>query len=1225
MPGLKQLEQFRKELSDLGDERDVTALWGEVYEDLPLPDVNAPAASELDVDNLLSSLGGTSASDSSGSDFDDLLANLELGSSDTPPVKPAKSAPAQATKPTQPAQPKPRAPDSSAPAASAAPTGAPRSKAPPRQAEPEPEPELSVATDSTEMPDFGDFTMPRIPEFSEPAAETPVADELGADSFALPDDLLSGFASDIETARSAGPDEIPALDEIPSLDEIGNFAEPVEVAEPSGLDEPKPADVSEPAAEPSDFSFSMPDFGEGVTESASPDSLSMPDMDLGSLEMPEFAEPAAFTEPEGTSASAGLGEPAEAERIPEAEPADLAALESVGPESTDAEELESFDLTPLDLEEPPAKSTQNFAAPEDVSEASGIEEIPEMAEVSEALESFDVPSSFEMPEISGLPEEAQSPVADFSVPDMGEMDFTPAFEEGAAPAADIEIPSFDAGDAVLGSGFGEETQGSSASEKFGDEFADFAIPADLAISDSGAGETAPAPDGFDGFSLDEDILKTSIDSAGGDEDFHIPGFSDFTSSPARAALSEFPAAGAGGAKRVQKKEVPLEISEADFEKVLAELSTYPLNLRIACEEFISGDAGTDAQKMGLVHDILTKTPVRKVAKTVEGYLSRLIPIPKDFEKKSMEEYEQEKSSLKYVFLNKIAPAAVLFSIIAVLSACVVFLSYEFIYRPLAAESLYRRGYTAIHDTRYTQAMELFNTAVGIWDKKPWYFKYARAFRDEKQYIAAESMYERILAHFHNDKQGGLEYADMLRTDLRNFEKAETVLRRRVLDNYVNDPDGLLQLGDTFLDWGDEDFPTPEEKTAKYEEGRKCYATLINLYGSQDLYLARMMRYFIRTDNLKETLQLKEHFLGKKAKIGADDLVELSGYLLQKRYEPAPGDNEYLRGKIEDVRLFLERAVKADPSIPEAHYNLGRFFIYNNKPQNANVALSEALKRFDEARTMSPKRVLAHVDTYRLRGELDSANMEYLKARDFYSKGITLYEEQRLNRTVKQSPIVGKLYADIADIDYFISGDLDNALMNYTKATDELGDTPSVRYRIGYIRFQKEDYESAMHEFLRSSMAVPDDRNVQYSLGNTLFRRGDWFAAQGYYEKLMAALDAERVRKGVVLPQIRKDQATFVEAYMRASNNLAVALERVSGRTGNSQKRARAIALLSESNRAWDGLTRNPNTLVRASGSNLAFLNIQNMMQPRSTFVPEIYQDLPRTLEGEKVLRQEIDQ
>lgn len=1213
MPGLKQLEQFRKELSVMGNEREITAAWGEVYEDLPLPDVSAPSASDIDVDDLLSSLGETSPDDgsgASGSDFDDLLANLPLGPSGSEEARPAAPK-ASAPKPAAPKPASPRSQAGTPPSAAApsAPSGAPRSKAPIRQSEPEPEPEAPESFETPEMPDFAmpampDFDMPDIAEPSAQTAEPPVADELGADSFALPDDLLSGFASDIESARSASPDEmadfgapdsfsLPDLD----LDSLGLPGEPE--AGPAAVSEN--ATVSEPAEfEGSDFAgaeFAEPEFAESVE-----------------------AEPLA---------EAGFAEPmTEAGELGEVEAAALAEPEFAEP--AEAEELESFDLTPLDIEEPPAKARQE-AVPSGMSES--LEdfgsptsfEVPELSELEETPEAFGAPESFESPE---------EPVSDFSIPELGEMDFTPSLEAGPADVpgfdSDIEVPSFDAGDAVLGSGLGEPPAGPSGSEKFGEDFADFSIPADLAISDSGegSGESAPAPDGFDGFSLDEDILKTSIDSAGSDDDFHIPGFSDFTSSPARASLSEFPVAaaeaGAGG-KKAAKKDIPLEISEEDFEKFLAELSSFPLNLRIACEEFISGDAGTDVQKMGLVHDVITKTPIRKIAKNVEGYLSRLIPIPKDFEKKSMEEYEQEKSSLKYVFLNKIAPAAVLFSIIAVLSACVVFLSFQFIYRPLAAESLYRRGYTAIQDTRYTQAMELFNTAVGIWDKKPWYFKYARAFRDQKQYIAAESMYERILAHFHDDKQGGLEYADMLRTDLRNFEQAESILRRRVLDNYVNDPDGLLQLGDTFLDWGDEDFPTPEEKAAKYEEGRKCYATLINLYGSGDLYLARMMRFFIRTDDLKETLQLKEHFLGKKAKIGADDLVELGGYLLRKRYEPAPGDNEYLRSKIEDVRLFLERAVKADPSIPEAHYNLGRFMIYNDKPQPAKAALSEALKRFDEARTMSPKRVLAHVDAYRLRGELDSANMEYLKARDLYSKGITLYEEQRLNRTVKQSPLVGKLYADIADVDYFISGDLDTALMNYSKATEELNDTPSVRYRLGYIKFQKENYESAMHDFLQSYMAQPDDRNVQYSLGNTLFRRGDWFAAQGYYEKLMAALDAERARKGVVLPQIRKDQAPFVEAYMRASNNLAVTLERVSGRTGNSQKRARAIALLSESNRAWDGLTRNPNTLVRASGSNLAFLNIQNMMQPRSAFVPEIYQDLPRTLEGEHVLRQEVDQ
>ena len=97
---------------------------------------------------------------------------------------------------------------------------------------------------------------------------------------------------------------------------------------------------------------------------------------------------------------------------------------------------------------------------------------------------------------------------------------------------------------------------------------------------------------------------------------------------------------------------------------------------------------------------------------------------------------------------------------------------------------------------------------------------------------------------------------MLSTDLRNYEKAEKVLKRGVLDYHINDQGTLLALGDVYLDWADED-------STKYEEARKTYANLINLYGSKDVFSGRMMRYFIRTDNLAEVLPLKNYFLNKE--------------------------------------------------------------------------------------------------------------------------------------------------------------------------------------------------------------------------------------------------------------------------------------------------------------------------------------------------------------------------
>ena len=61
-----------------------------------------------------------------------------------------------------------------------------------------------------------------------------------------------------------------------------------------------------------------------------------------------------------------------------------------------------------------------------------------------------------------------------------------------------------------------------------------------------------------------------------------------------------------------------------------------------------------------------------------------------------------------------------------------------------------------------------------------------------------------------------------------------------------------------------------------------------------------------------------------------------------------------------------------------------------------------------------------------------------------------------------------MYADLGDLDYFISGNMDNALLNYTKATKNEYDNASVNYKIGFIQYAKKDYEQALSAFIKST-------------------------------------------------------------------------------------------------------------------------------------------------------------
>ena len=111
------------------------------------------------------------------------------------------------------------------------------------------------------------------------------------------------------------------------------------------------------------------------------------------------------------------------------------------------------------------------------------------------------------------------------------------------------------------------------------------------------------------------------------------------------------------------------------------------------------------------------------------------------------------------------------------------------------------------------------------------------------------------------------------------------------------------------------------------------------------------------------------------------------------------------------------------------------------------------------------------------------------------------------------------------------------------------------------------------------------------------------------------------QKGILFPQVRNDEAEIVNNYMKASNNMGVTLFKLAKRTGSSALNAAAIVNFQNSLRAWDSMTRNQQTMVRLSGSNLAEQNIRYVIHPMPEYEPAIYTDISKVLETEEGLIQ----
>ncbi len=824
-----------------------------------------------------------------------------------------------------------------------------------------------------------------------------------------------------------------------------------------------------------------------------------------------------------------------------------------------------------------------------------------------AQENPPIDSDFSMPDFpdAGVPETSSNDDFDgFSPLDLGGSEFDdmpppPAIDGNPIETNEI-LNSFDVENPLESKKPGESEQDEKDSVL--DSLANFDI--DNLVSSASLSS-------LDDIETTDGILAGSDDDNDNSDDYSIPGFSDFTiqdefSSPISDVVQN---------QTDTRGQIREGLTEEEYKTFKANLKEYPLNLKMAIQEVIVKNEFTDDAVFGLIEKVLHRNTARQVASFMSKYLDISIDVPRDFERRSANQYESYKQSIEYQLKNRIIPAFVLIVASIAVVWTLIFLTNRFIYRPLMAEKLYKEGYALLQESMYPQAELTFAEAVSYNPVKKWFFSYARAYREKFQYDRARVMYERILTRFKNDKQAGMEYARMELYDLSNYEFAEEIVKRKILDHHINDKDAMLLLGDVYLEWATERDPS------LFPSAFNQYMDLIGLYGSNDEYTKRLLRYYIRTDNLGEVLPLKAYFLTKKKLLGSSDLIELSAFLLNKLYGDLPAKDEYLRSYIEDVRLLLERAIEADPSVPEAYYNFAQYFLETGNKTSAKTNLETAITRFDEAKTRKQKRIYKHIDSYRLLGELYTEEQEYLLSEETFGQGIMLFEKESQLSFLPSTAAVGKLYANIADIDYFIAGDLDQARRNYEKAIDNKYDTASVRYRIGYIQYSNKNYLEALGSFIKSSSEKYDDRNNLLALGNTLSMRGDDFAAQGYYERLIDILDLERSRLGILIPQVRSDQADLVDLYMKASNNLGVTLSRLAQRTGDSSLNAKAMVQMSESLRAWDALTRNPETMIRLDGSNLAAQNIKYLTSPITTFDPAIYSAIPRVLSGEKILEQ----
>jgi len=825
---------------------------------------------------------------------------------------------------------------------------------------------------------------------------------------------------------------------------------------------------------------------------------------------------------------------------------------------------------------------------------------------------------------------------DFGGTDFGAGGDSASTDDFGLPVEDISGTDFGAGSGTdFGSDFGTDF-GADPGTDFGSDGSgqtdDFGLPVeDISGTDFGGGGIS-AMDGFDslaGFgdadgaasfdsgslgtegdepSIPEPVLDTPDFAAPTDEDFgdfSLAGFDDIPE-PGKTR----PGAGRSAPSASSDDVEEINLTDHDYKQLLETLSVYPLNLRIACEELIAEQAVAPELMSALIKLLVRGAPARETAVLAGKILGRTIAIPKGYSKKTGAEMEAEQASFGYVFVHHFLPVLRIFAGIAVVAASLGYLCWTFIIVPTQAKNLYKEGYVQLQSGEYTRANDLFRLAFEKKRVKKWFYTYAEGFRDERQYIFAEQKYDQLLRVYPRDKKGALDYANMETYYLRNYEKADRIIRNNILDYAIDDKEGLLALAENNLEWG-------ETEPSRYEDARAAYARLMEKYGRKDPYLEGMLKYFIRTDQLSEVLPLQAHFMSdpKKRKITVPTLAELGGYLLDKKFEVSEGVPSEYADRIEGIRDVLLRAINDDGSYPESYYHLARYYHNYGSALEERQSLKDAIRTFDAAGKETPKRARYRIDSHRRLAESLINTKEFFPAEEELIRGVRLYEDARARQVLKTDPLFGRLYAGLGDLEFFVKdGNMAASLRFYEEAERNLWSPPEIRYRMGAAHYQLEQWEDALLRFFPLVSAMPANRRLLYALGNVSYLRGNYFAAQGYYNRLMDLLDTQRVRFPDLNPDNRPEAADLTERIMVVENNLGATLEALTRISGDTGYRSRALGLFTNSIRAWDVLTRDPETMNRmrpfsdlyGPGVNLAYLNVRSITLSQPNYDPQIF-------------------
>ena len=636
----------------------------------------------------------------------------------------------------------------------------------------------------------------------------------------------------------------------------------------------------------------------------------------------------------------------------------------------------------------------------------------------------------------------------------------------------------------------------------------------------------------------------------------------------------------------KEEESIFSIDEEDFLAIKETLASYPRNLKIALEEFLSDSRRKPEDIKKITDALLAGESAKSLAAKYKKITKRTIKLPKNYKKQSGSILEARRASLSYRLIKEGWP--VLRTVLSVFAALwiVSAMVFMWVYRPLKAAALYESGLEAISADETGLAEKYFFDA---WDGWPLFYKsadnmqnatgtapiivkgwksparwldYARAFRRRKQWEMAVKFYEGFISIKPSDKNARLEYVYFLSSVLGRYQKAEKILNESSeLKTNKYDRDYTLALGDVYLDWAEDD-------PSKYENARFSYAKVLEYSRNDERALFSMMNYFLKIKEYDEVDRLIPLFMN-------DNSAEMKNPRLASVVFSGIGMYLLNENKTEKAKHFIDLAYSSDMSLPQASFANALYWKRQGDSQREFIAYKQTLMNLEGLEALSRDDLKIRIFTLAGMGRIQAENTESedgaALARQNYSRAIELYKDARSRNQLGVSPEFGSIYLELADIFYKgsgVSGDLtfrlmnrtsdineisenrllemNNALSLYNEASDFYNDSPGKNsypvkelFRRGYLKYML-DQGSALVDFFRVVRLYPENYDARIALGTVLLESGDYEAASVQYSRALDLLDnALASSGGVLMPGEKAGHNSLLLRYIYVWNNLGV--------------------------------------------------------------------------------------